>query len=137
MGNPFLLSLPLLSICCRGKGIHSEALQPRDLRVKEQLLGCVQPPPPKFETDGNSIRLYQNSAPPALTAKLLPASITAVHTSLNENCIHNGKITPLGQCVPLFGSEPHTVGQETHCLLGHLFLACLMKGGLTCLSVKV
>lgn len=71
-----------------------------------------------------------------VTAKLLPASITAVYTSLNENCIHNGKNHPLGQCVPLCGSEPHTVGQETHCLLGHLFLACLMKGG-PCLSVKV
>ena len=49
MGNPFLLSLPLLSVFCGGKGIYSEVLQQRDLRVKEQLLNCVHHPPyPRF-----------------------------------------------------------------------------------------
>lgn len=57
MGNPFLLSLALLSVCCRGTGIHSEVLQQRDLGSRNNCsVVCTPHPTPQVS---DRWKLYQ------------------------------------------------------------------------------
>lgn len=93
-------------------GIYSEVLQKRDLRVEEQLLTCASSSP-KFQSEDSYWALAElHSLTPPLSClrdpATVPSAITVAHTSLDENCKHNGKSPRRAAHAPLWVKTPHT-----------------------------